>query len=62
MSIVDDLKRDPGDGLAQAAAEAIEQARMLILSATLHMLTYPEGEARNSWLRDSERWLAQIQG
>jgi len=34
------------------------EARTLILSAPLHMPTWPEAEARNSWVRDSQRWLA----
>lgn len=41
--------------------ELVAQARTLILSAPLHMPTWPENEARNSWVRDSKKWLDAVQ-
>jgi hypothetical protein len=46
--------------ICDAVIDLIRQARTLILAAPLHMPTWPETEARNSWVQDSQKWLDAV--
>jgi regulator of replication initiation timing len=40
----------------------LAEAKTLILSASIHMPSWPHAEARNSWIRDQQKWLGATQG